>query len=212
MVTVFLSLGSNVANRRRNMWEMRNRVSRFLDKPVRVSRLMETEPVGVHAPQPWFLNCVMSGKFAGIAEELLARCQRIENELGRTREKRFAPRTADIDVLMFDGLRIRGRNLVLPHPRMLRRRFCLEGLRDIAPRTTIPGAGRTCSQMHDRMTAKVKAQKIDFIAWRELKNPAVPQDEESSIPMEKKHTYSRSLTPKQASRNALAVGFRSKKG
>ncbi len=47
--------------------------------------------------------------------------------------------------------------------------------------------------------------EVDTI--RELKNPAVPRDEESSIPMEKKHTHSRSPTPKQASRNALAMGF-----
>lgn len=170
MVTVFLSLGSNVGDRRRNMWQMRNRVSRFLDKPVKVSRLMETEPVGVRTRQPWYLNCVMSGRYAGTAEELLEQCRAIENDLGRTREARFAPRTADIDVLMFDGVRIRRNNLVLPHPRMLRRRFCLEGLRDIAPRTTIPGAGRTCSQMLERMTAKVKAQKMNFVAWRELRS------------------------------------------
>ena len=46
-------------------------------------------------------------------------------------------------------------------------------------------------------------------SWRgsRLKNPAVPRDGESSIPLERKHTYSRSHSPKQATRNALAVGF-----
>jgi 2-amino-4-hydroxy-6-hydroxymethyldihydropteridine diphosphokinase len=164
MVRVFLCLGSNIGNRLSNIRRMRNCVSLFLKRPLKVSRLMETEPVGVSARQPWYLNHVISGRFDGTAEELLARCRQIENELGRIRKARFAPRTADIDILMFDGVRIHSSNLIIPHPRMLTRRFCLEGLRDIAPRTRIPGTGLTCAQMYARMTPQVKAQKINFIA------------------------------------------------
>jgi 2-amino-4-hydroxy-6-hydroxymethyldihydropteridine diphosphokinase len=166
MVTVFLCLGSNVGNKLSNIRRMKKQILLFLETPIQVSRLMKTEPVGVTAQQPWFLNCVISGRFGGSTGELLARCRRIEENLGRKRKARFAPRTADIDILMFGVAGIRSSNLVIPHPRMLNRRFCIEGLWDIAPRTKIPGTGRTCTEIRDRMTSKLKAQKIRFVSWR----------------------------------------------
>ena len=166
MKTIYLSLGSNLADRLRNIGEMRRLVSKFLCKPVKVSRLMETEPVGVAGKQRWYLNCILSGRFSGSAEELLGKCRRVEKDLGRTRSKRYAPRTADIDVLMYNGELYRSSKLTIPHPRMLVRRFCLEGLKEIAPRTRVPGTGLTCGQLHGAMTKDVLSQKINFLAWR----------------------------------------------
>src|SRR5437763_1788334 len=114
MTIVFLCLGSNKGDKRRNIRTMKAEVLRFLSEPVKVSRLMKTEPVGVTGKQPWYLNCVISGKFSGSPKELLEQCGRLERNLGRTRDVRFAPRTADVDILMFGGALIRGRTLSIP--------------------------------------------------------------------------------------------------
>ena len=140
-------------------------VSGFLHKPIKISRLMETEPVGISAGQQWFLNCIVSGKYNGAAEELLPECLGAEQKLGRVRGKRFAPRTADIDVLMFGNRRIVRATLTVPHPRILARRFCLEGLLEIAPRTKIAGTGMTCERHYRSMPQRVRDQKIRFLAW-----------------------------------------------
>ncbi len=154
-----------MGRRRRYIDKMIALVSGFLYKPIKISRLMETEPVGVSAEQQWFLNCIVSGKYDGTPEELLAECLGAEQKLGRVRGKQFAPRTADIDVLMFGNRRIGRKTLTVPHPCILARRFCLEGLREIAPRTKIAGTGLTCDQHYRRMPQRVRVQKIRFLAW-----------------------------------------------
>ena len=63
--------------------------------------------------------------------DLLAECQRIEREHGRTRELRFGPRTLDIDILLFQGVESQDPGLTLPHPRMALRAFVLVPLAEI---------------------------------------------------------------------------------
>lgn len=165
MATVFLSLGSNVGNRRLNIDKMIGRISRLLRSPRRISRLMETEPVDVPSKQRWFYNCIVSGRYCGTARMLLAQCHAIEADLGRIRTQRVAPRTADIDILLFGNRRIATKNLAVPHPQLLRRRFCLEGLREIAPAQRLPGTGRSFARHHGKMAQRVKAQRIVFLSW-----------------------------------------------
>ena len=66
-----------------------------------MSRLMETEPVGLEDTQPFYYNRLVRGGYNGTARELLKQCLAIEKKLGRTRHEKFAPRTADIDILLF---------------------------------------------------------------------------------------------------------------
>ena len=77
------------------------------------------------------------------AEDLLALCLAIEAELGRERRRPNAPRTIDLDLLLYGDLVAGGPSLVLPHPRMLERGFVLEPLAEIAPRRRHPVTGRS---------------------------------------------------------------------
>ncbi len=165
MVTVFLSLGSNVGNRRSNICKMIDRLCCLLHPPRRISCLMETEPVDVALKQRWFYNCVLSGKYRGTLQKLLAQCLSIESDLGRVRKKPHAPRTADIDILLYGNRRIVAKDLAVPHRQVLRRRFCLEGLREIAPARKFPGTGISFARHYGTMAKRVKAQKIAFLPW-----------------------------------------------
>jgi 2-amino-4-hydroxy-6-hydroxymethyldihydropteridine diphosphokinase len=89
MVMVFLSLGSNIRSRNRNMEEMLRHLAPVINPPVKKSRWMETEPVEVCDEQEWYLNCVVSGLYAGTAWDLLNECRTIERTLGRVRYPPF---------------------------------------------------------------------------------------------------------------------------
>ena len=163
MPIVFLSLGSNLGNRRRLIEEMAQKCGRVLDGPMARSQLMATEPVGMPGQQRWFVNLLIRGRFPGRARELLLECNRIEDELGRTRATRWAARTADIDILLFGHEIIHDRRLVVPHPRILQRRFCLEGLRQVCPFFIVPGTGKTVMEHFCTMDGQVRRQKIIFM-------------------------------------------------
>jgi 2-amino-4-hydroxy-6-hydroxymethyldihydropteridine diphosphokinase len=108
-----------------------------------VSGVYKTVPVEVEGKQPDYLNCVVEVEYGAPAVELMRFCQGIEAALGRERgavagEK--APRTVDVDVLIFGEEVIEGSHLVVPHPGVLRA-FNLKGLADLAPDLYIPGRG-----------------------------------------------------------------------
>lgn len=157
---VVLSLGTNLGDKDEHMRSMLAGVRRFLVAPVRVSPLMETEPVGMAPDAPWFLNRLVAGGFDGTARELLHRCFEVENSLRRTRPAKWASRTADIDILLFDGERIADNDLVVPHPRIRERRFCLEGLRFLLPDTVFPGSSLTMMELYERMDSEVRQQAV----------------------------------------------------
>lgn len=163
MATVFLSLGSNKGNRGLLIAAMEKRLKAVLHPPITLSRLMETEPVGVLGRQRWFYNRIMSGRYNGTAQTLLARCREIETALGRRAEKKFAPRTADIDILFFGRSKVAEKGLIVPHPRIRERRFCLEGLAELAPDFKMPGTRQTLTRLYSRMTDTVRRQKVVFM-------------------------------------------------
>lgn len=141
---------------------MQRSVSSFLSQPVRMSDVMETEPVGVNEPQPWYLNRIISGFFSGTAAQLLQKCFEIESDLGRTRLTVKASRTADVDILLFGNLVIRSNSLTIPHPEIVNRRFCLEGLKQIEADWVIPGGSRTVEELCGEMSSAVKGQGVRF--------------------------------------------------
>ncbi len=105
---------------------------------VRISPIYETEPVGV-SDQPRFLNLVVQIETEISPGELLAQCRALEKELGRVERARWGPRTIDLDLLHYEGISCETRELILPHPRLLERRFVLQPLADIAPDLIING-------------------------------------------------------------------------
>jgi 2-amino-4-hydroxy-6-hydroxymethyldihydropteridine diphosphokinase len=170
MPTVFLSLGSNVGNRRLYIEKMVGKLASVVEPGLRRSYLMETEPVGMPEGQSWFLNLIVRAGFRGSAQTLLAECARIEQELGRTRKMPMAARTADIDILLYSHAMIRETSLIVPHPRILDRRFCLEGLRQTGPYWKLPGSKLTITEQWRHMPQRVSRQKIIFLTGRNYRH------------------------------------------
>ena len=108
---------------------------------VGVSKVYETAPVEVDKEQPDYLNCVAELGCGVSAVELLRYCQGIEAALGREKKGEKAPRTLDVDVLLFGDEVIEERELHVPH-RGVTRAFNLRGLADLDPSLYIPGRGR----------------------------------------------------------------------
>jgi 2-amino-4-hydroxy-6-hydroxymethyldihydropteridine diphosphokinase len=138
MAQAFLSLGSNLGDRAATL----DAALRALEAPadvriLRRSSLYETAPVG-KTDQPEFYNLVVEVETSLTPEMLLDRCQEVERALGRVRTERWGPRTVDVDVLLYDRLSVNTERLVVPHPEMLRRRFVLEPLLEIAPDAALP--------------------------------------------------------------------------
>jgi 2-amino-4-hydroxy-6-hydroxymethyldihydropteridine diphosphokinase len=109
-------------------------------KLVSTSKVYETVPVEVDGEQPEYLNCVVELECGVSAAELLRYCQGVEAALGRESKGEKAPRTVDVDVLLFGKELIEGPDLVVPH-RGVTRAFNLVGLADLDPGLYIPGRG-----------------------------------------------------------------------
>jgi 2-amino-4-hydroxy-6-hydroxymethyldihydropteridine diphosphokinase len=104
------------------------------------SSLYRSAPVGF-AGQPDFVNAVARLETGLPADRLLAGLQDIESRHGRIRSFANAPRTLDLDLLLFENLQLRTPRLTLPHPRMHERAFVLKPLVEISPELSIPGLG-----------------------------------------------------------------------
>ena len=100
--------------------------------PVRISF------VGGGTDQPEFYNLVVEVETILSPVALLDRCQDVERALGRVRQERWGPRTVDVDILLYDGAGVTTERLIIPHPEMLRRRFVIEPLLEIAPDAALP--------------------------------------------------------------------------
>ncbi len=132
LTTAFLSAGSNMGDRRANLMKAFGSLDQAGARTKHISPFYETEPVGFRE-QPWFLNVAIEVETRLTPEELLTACQAIESAHGRIRTFRNAPRTLDLDILLYGNLVIDGPGLVIPHPRLAERRFVLEPLAQIAP-------------------------------------------------------------------------------
>ena len=142
MPRVFLSLGSNLGDRLAYLRAALDALGRGPSMSlVRTSKVYETAPVEVEEEQPDYLNCVAELECGLPAIELLRYCQGVESALGRERKGEKAPRTVDIDVLLFGEVIIAEPGLEVPH-RGVARAFNLKGLADLDPDLHVPGRGR----------------------------------------------------------------------
>ena len=111
---------------------------------LRTSSLYRTAPVGVHG-QPDFINAVAQLETGLDAEALLDALLTIEASFGRRRDFHLAPRTLDLDLLLYGNETLDTPALQLPHPRMHLRAFVLAPLLEIAPDCAIPGRGNAAA-------------------------------------------------------------------
>ncbi|MBD3322219.1 MAG: 2-amino-4-hydroxy-6-hydroxymethyldihydropteridine diphosphokinase [Chitinivibrionales bacterium] len=158
----FLSCGSNRGDRKNYVDTMVSSLAEVLVPPVRKSLIMETEPIGVPGVQKWYINVIIGGTYTGSARELLVKSREIEVDLGRISKGDRMPRTADIDILLFGNQIINDDDLVVPHPEIAGRRFCIEGLNQIASDMIIPGLNTTVHELYEHMNERIRKQNIRF--------------------------------------------------
>ena len=134
---VFLSLGSNVGDRRGYLEEALARLEAEAIHVVRTSSVYESAPWGP-VPQGPFLNLVAEVRTTLEPRALLACAQRVETALGRARQVRWGPRTVDVDVLLYGDRVVCEPDLEIPHPRLRQRAFVLVPLFEVAPDLVLP--------------------------------------------------------------------------
>jgi 2-amino-4-hydroxy-6-hydroxymethyldihydropteridine diphosphokinase len=147
MIPVAVALGSNVGTRESHL-DAAVAALRAHIPDARVSSYYETAYVGSLAePQPAYLNAALVGHTALPARELLRFLQDIERGKGRTRPYQDAPRTLDLDLILYGNEIIDEAALVVPHPRFRQRRFVLEPLVEIAADWRDPVSGRRVDEL-----------------------------------------------------------------
>ncbi len=147
---VAIALGSNVGERRAHLdFAVAN--LRALLTNLRVSRYYETVPVGVSGPQAMFLNGAAVGETTMSARALLRALLAIEQGRGRERPYANAPRTLDLDLVLFGDVVMDEPDLIVPHPKFRERRFVLEPLAEVAPDLRDPGSGSTIGELLARL-------------------------------------------------------------
>jgi len=141
VITAYIGLGSNQD-------EPRAQVARAFDEIAALpeTRLAARSPLYRSAPvdaaaQPDYINAVAAVQTSLSAGQLLDALQAIEAHHGRLRPYRNAPRTLDLDLLLYDEVAFASPTLTLPHPRMHQRAFVLRPLLDLDPRAEVPGRG-----------------------------------------------------------------------
>src|SRR6266853_5424804 len=160
--TVYLSLGSNVGDRAKNLRAAIGELPHAGVAVKKVSSIYETEPVDLRE-QPWFLNCAVKAETHFDAMTLLRALREIETKMGSTKLVAKGPRLIDMDILLYGSDTMATPELQVPHPRMHLRRFVLVPLAEIAPGLKHPA-------WHDSV-AGLLACTVDSSAvklWRSL--------------------------------------------
>ena len=146
--TAYLSIGSNMGDKEKYL----NDGIEYLrtDESVRVlsvSEFIETKPYG-KTDQDDFLNGAVKLETLRTPHELLELLHEAEEAAGRVRKEKWGPRTLDMDILLYDRIRLNDEDLVIPHPDMVNREFVLAPLYEIAPDAYHPVLRKTVSQLY----------------------------------------------------------------
>jgi 2-amino-4-hydroxy-6-hydroxymethyldihydropteridine diphosphokinase len=148
---VAVALGSNLGNREGTLRDALDALAPLVRR-IRVSSFYQTEPVGVTGEQPLFLNAAATGETALDPGDLLAALMTIEQRFGRERPYEGAPRTLDLDLILYGHRIVNEPNLIVPHPRFRERAFVLRPLSEIAADWIDPVSGLTVAQLLDALT------------------------------------------------------------
>ncbi len=155
--TVFLQLGSNQHNRAKYLTEAQQNIEKNIGNITKQSTIYQTEAWG-NTNQQAFLNQVIQIQTTLSPNQLLKKINQIENQMGRIRTQKWAERTIDIDILLFNNEIINQENLTIPHLLMQDRRFVLIPLNEIAPQQQHPVYQKTIEDLLTQCPDKLDVQ------------------------------------------------------
>lgn len=150
---VAIALGSNLGDRRAHLDWAIGQLATYLSQ-LRVSSFHETAPVDVEGPQPPYLNAAVVGRTALAPRALLDLLLNLERTRGRTRPARRAPRTLDLDLILYGDRVIDEPGLTVPHPEFHRRAFVLDPLAEVAADWRDPRTGKTVGELASSKTPR----------------------------------------------------------
>ena len=136
MTTIYLSLGSNIDNRKKNLCKALTELSKKKIKKIKISSFYETEPIG--PKQRNFYNIAGKFKTSLQPQELLNTIKKIEKNLGRTKTYHWGPRVIDIDILFYGKQIVKDKNIIIPHKEIINRAFVLVPMKEISPNFSHP--------------------------------------------------------------------------
>lgn len=144
--TAFVALGSNLGDREANLHRALELLEQYGVDIIKVSSFIETEPYGV-TDQPRFLNgvCQLRTDLKPLA--LLRLLLAVEKEMGRVRLRHWGERNIDLDLLLYEDVRMDTEELRLPHPDMTNRDFVMLPLAEIAPHLLHPLLNKTMAEL-----------------------------------------------------------------
>ena len=152
---IYLGLGSNQGDRRANLESAIARLRQVGFEVSRVSPVVESPAMLPDDAEPsWnvpYLNCAVEGNYAGSPQALLAEIKGIEQALGREPARRWSPRPADIDILLWHDQVIRDENLVVPHVGIVRRDFVVTPLLHLLPSLPVAGLDQSVFNISGRV-------------------------------------------------------------
>ncbi|MEW6096111.1 MAG: 2-amino-4-hydroxy-6-hydroxymethyldihydropteridine diphosphokinase [bacterium] len=168
MSKVYISLGSNLGDREKNIKEAIKLINANTSiNIVKISPIYETEPVGVKN-QDLFLNLVIELDTVLLPQELLAILKQVEGKLGKKIKRKWGPRTIDLDILFYDNIILELPDLQIPHKLMHKRAFVLIPLSQIAPNIKHPVLNKTINDLLDELAdnSKVTLYKNPNLEFR----------------------------------------------
>jgi 2-amino-4-hydroxy-6-hydroxymethyldihydropteridine diphosphokinase len=132
MTVCYLGVGSNLGNRRKNIAQAMQKISKLKDtRIIKMSKVIQTQPMGGPSNQGKFLNAALKIQTKIPPLKLLQALKKIERDLGRTKTVRYWPRVIDLDILFYGDKIINRKNLTIPHPRIFEREFVIRPLSEI---------------------------------------------------------------------------------
>ena len=159
MERIYLSLGSNIGDRARNIARAIGALALHGVKVTKKSSLYETEPVEM-TEQDWFLNGVVEAETDLQPQELMEALLSIEREMGRERVVPKGPRVIDLDILLYESQVVHAAGLEIPHPRIAQRKFVLAPLAEIAPDARHPVLNKTAEELFDTVVDQSEVRKL----------------------------------------------------